>query len=183
MAVVDADVAWVAHPALVEEAMTIFNDKMPTPNQLHKQTPHDTKASDLVALCHGDMTLRGLKMNIDICLQYMTAWLAGSGAVPIHHLMEDAATCEISRSQLWMWVRHHCCLQEGMYVTSDLVHEWIDKLKGDKDERAVALLKAITMGKEDVVKVKGCKVQEVKGYPDFVTDVMVKELEGGDAKM
>ncbi len=101
------DGTWVAHPGLVPIAQQIFDEYMPTPNQLHVRR-EDVKANrdDLILAPPGTITRAGFLGNIDVCVRYMAAWLDGLGCVPIHHLMEDAATAEISRAQLWQWLRH-----------------------------------------------------------------------------
>ena len=104
------DGTWVAHPALVKIAMDIFNEHMPGPNQLHRPlsvsfVDNPTALID-VAIPGGKITEAGVIGNIDAALLYMNAWLAKNGCVPINHLMEDAATAEIARSQLWQWVYH-----------------------------------------------------------------------------
>jgi malate synthase len=99
------DGTWVAHPALVPVARAVFDEYMPTPNQLHVQPgPADGDREALLAPCTGTVTRAGFAGNIEVCLAYLAAWLDGSGCVPIHHLMEDAATAEIARSQLWQWL-------------------------------------------------------------------------------
>jgi len=101
------DGTWVAHPGLVEVARDVFDRIMPRPNQLDvKRDDVCVKASDLLAFApQAPITEKGLRTNISVCLQYMGSWLAGNGCVPINHLMEDAATAEISRSQIWQWIR------------------------------------------------------------------------------
>lgn len=99
------DGTWVAHPALVPIAKAIFDEYMPTPNQL--QVARDDVVADrntLVAPSEGTITRAGFAANVEICLRYLAAWIDGQGCVPIHHLMEDAATAEISRAQLWQWL-------------------------------------------------------------------------------
>lgn len=99
------DGTWVAHPALVPVAMEIFNHYMPGPNQLHRLYPDKTiTAADLLALPQGAITEAGIKNNIAVSLRYIESWIRGVGCVPIFNLMEDAATAEISRSQLWQWI-------------------------------------------------------------------------------
>jgi len=101
------DGTWVAHPALVQVALQAFDRLMPTPNQIHRQRD-DVKvgAADLLRFePKAPITERGVRINISVGIQYLEAWLRGSGAVPIFNLMEDAATAEISRAQLWQWLR------------------------------------------------------------------------------
>jgi malate synthase len=99
------DGTWVAHPALVAVARAIFDEHMPTPNQL--SVSRDDVVADRVTLLApstGTITRAGFEANVEICLRYLAAWIDGQGCVPIHHLMEDAATAEISRAQLWQWL-------------------------------------------------------------------------------
>jgi malate synthase len=101
------DGTWVAHPALVPVAQAVFDEHMPTPNQLHVQREDvEVSRDQLIAPCGGTITREGFENNIEVALRYTTAWLSGLGCVPIHHLMEDAATAEIARAQLWQWLHH-----------------------------------------------------------------------------
>ena len=122
------DGTWVAHPGLVPLAKEVFDRLMPTPNQLHKSR-HDvhTTATDLLRFePKGPITEAGLRANIEVALCYLGVWLAGTGCVPIHNLMEDAATAEISRSQVWQWIHSpHGVLEDGRKVTLDMVRELI----------------------------------------------------------
>ncbi|MBY0506088.1 MAG: malate synthase A [Bryobacteraceae bacterium] len=117
------DGTWAAHPGLVPVALAVFNEHMPGPNQIAKQRDDVVTAEQLLKPTVGDITERGLRMNIDIGLQYLESWLNGNGCVPIYNLMEDAATAEISRAQVWQWVRHGVQLTDGRTVTMDLVRE------------------------------------------------------------
>jgi len=99
------DGTWVAHPALVPIAQAIFDEHMPAPNQLGVLRDDVLADRDtLLAPSAGSITRAGFAANIEICLRYLAAWIDGQGCVPIHHLMEDAATAEISRAQLWQWL-------------------------------------------------------------------------------
>ncbi|KAL6765165.1 malate synthase [Haematococcus lacustris] len=125
------DGTWVAHPDLVKIALEIFNQHMPQANQLHvRREEVKVTAADLLSLkgISGGITEKGLRSNLDVALQYMEAWLRGVGCVPIHNLMEDAATAEISRSQIWQWVRHSARTSEGKVVTAD----WVAQLLQDE---------------------------------------------------
>ena len=116
------DGTWVAHPGLVPVAMEIFNEGMPGANQLHVMREEvRTAGADLLKPHQGTMTDAGLRLNIDVGFQYLTAWLGGSGCVPIYNLMEDAATAEISRSQVWQWIRHGVVTTDGQTVTAERV--------------------------------------------------------------
>ena len=99
------DGTWVAHPGLIPVARAIFDAHMPTPNQMRRARA-DVRATrdELIAACGGTITRAGFLNNIDVCVRYLAAWFDGHGCVPIHHLMEDAATAEIARAQLWQWL-------------------------------------------------------------------------------
>jgi len=101
------DGTWVAHPDLVPVAMDVFDAVMPSKHQIHKkrQSPRVSDAA-MIKPHSGTVTEGGLRTNIDVGIRYTAAWLCGRGAVPIHNLMEDAATAEISRTQIWQWLRH-----------------------------------------------------------------------------
>ncbi len=116
------DGTWVAHPGLVGLAREIFDRRMPGPNNLQVLREDVTVgAADLLAVPKGEITAAGLANNVDVGIRYLAAWLGGNGCVPIHHLMEDAATAEISRAQLWQWRHHGCRLADGRAVTMELV--------------------------------------------------------------
>ena len=101
------DGTWVAHPALVAVAQEIFDQYMPAPNQLGKlREDVQVTREQLLAAPGGTITRAGFDNNVEVCLRYTAAWLNGLGCVPIHHLMEDAATAEIARAQLWQWLHH-----------------------------------------------------------------------------
>ncbi len=117
------DGTWVAHPALVPIAKEIFDQHMPTPNQYTKQRPDvNYTAKDLLDFQpEGPITEAGLRNNISVGIQYLGAWLAGNGCVPVFNLMEDAATAEISRSQIWQWIRSDKAkLDDGRKITVEL---------------------------------------------------------------
>jgi malate synthase len=116
------DGTWVAHPGLVPVAKQIFDEHMKGPNQIGvKRDEVRVTAEDLVQVPEGAITEGGLRWNIDVGLQYLEAWLRGSGCVPIYNLMEDAATAEICRAQIWQWVRHGAKLDDGRTVTASMV--------------------------------------------------------------
>jgi malate synthase len=130
------DGTWVAHPGLVGIAREVFDRLMPGPNNLQRLR-EDVKvaAADLLAVPQGEITMAGLRNNIDVGIRYLAAWLGGNGCVPIHNLMEDAATAEISRAQLWQWVRHGSRLADGAAVTLARVRQEIaDQLVRIREE-------------------------------------------------
>jgi len=121
------DGTWVAHPDLVPVAEEVFNRMMPRPNQLDVLR-EDVKASrdKLLEMHEGDRTEAGLRLNIRVGIQYIEAWLKGRGAVPLYNLMEDAATAEISRMQVWQWIYHRATLKDGREVTADLFEKVLE---------------------------------------------------------
>lgn len=122
------DGSWVAHPGLVPVALDAFNRLMPAPNQIDRQRDDVTvSAADLVRVPEGAVTEAGVKTNVAVGLRYTEAWLGGNGCVPIFNLMEDAATAEISRAQLWQWTRHGIKLDDGRPVTAALVRDMLAK--------------------------------------------------------
>jgi malate synthase len=117
------DGTWVAHPGLVPVAKAVFDEHMPQPNQYGKQRPDvNVIAADLLKFQPAaPITEGGLRNNISVGIQYLGAWLAGNGCVPVYNLMEDAATAEISRSQIWQWIRSgKGVLVDGRKVTVEL---------------------------------------------------------------
>lgn len=116
------DGTWVAHPGLVQVAMEQFDTHMPTPNQIdRKREDVHVTAENLLEVPTGTITEDGLRLNINVGIQYIASWLRGNGAAPINNLMEDAATAEISRSQVWQWIRHpEGKLEDGRKITVEL---------------------------------------------------------------
>lgn len=136
------DGTWVAHPGLVGLAREIFDEGMPGPNQI--RTPENAVSSvgaeQLLEVPRGPITMEGLEKNIDIALQYLESWLRGYGCVPIYNLMEDAATAEISRAQIWQWAHYGARLPDGQTITIDLVKQKIDSvLKRLESERGAVV--------------------------------------------
>jgi malate synthase len=123
------DGSWVAHPDLVALCREVFDATLgSSPNQLSKQRPEvSVSAADLLAVSKtpGSITEAGLRNNVSVGLQYLASWLGGNGAVAIFNLMEDAATAEISRSQVWQWLHNNVRLDDGPLVTRDLVQRII----------------------------------------------------------
>ena len=123
------DGTWVAHPGLVGVAMDVFNAHMPGANQLDRPSDNLTiTAADLLAVPEGEITPEGLRINVAVGLRYLESWLRGNGCVPIFNLMEDAATAEISRAQIWQWIRHpRGRFADGTKITAQLVREVLDR--------------------------------------------------------
>ena len=122
------DGTWVAHPGLVDVAKAVFDEHMPTPNQIHRQRPDiSVAAADLLDFRpEQPITEAGLRNNISVGIQYIGAWLAGNGCVPVYNLMEDAATAEISRSQIWQWIRSpKGVLDDGRKITTDMFRQML----------------------------------------------------------
>ena len=118
------DGTWVAHPDLVPVAMDIFNLYMQTPNQIFKQRPDvEVNAKDLLAVPAGTITEEGLRNNISVGILYIESWLRGQGAVAIYNLMEDAATAEIARTQVWQWLHSQAVLEDGRTISLELYQQ------------------------------------------------------------
>lgn len=114
------DGTWVAHPDLVPIALEIFDKYMPTKNQIHvKREDVKVTEADLLEVPTGTITEEGVRKNINISILYLASWLNGQGAAALHHLMEDAATAEISRSQLWQWLQNKVTLDNGKVLTEN----------------------------------------------------------------
>ena len=129
------DGTWVAHPGLVQTALDAFAGVMPGPNQLHVHPPGETTAAQMLEPLHGPITEKGVRWNLHVGVRYLEAWLGGSGAEPIHNLMEDLATSEISRSQLWQWLRYGAKLDDGRPVTAEMFDELLaDELRQIREE-------------------------------------------------
>jgi malate synthase len=116
------DGTWVAHPALVPIAREVFDEYMMGPNQIDRRVATTVRSNDLLTVPEGTATMAGLHLNIDVAIQYLESWLRGNGCVPIYHLMEDAATAEICRAQVWQWVHHGVMTETGQRITADLVY-------------------------------------------------------------
>jgi malate synthase len=133
------DGTWVAHPGLVAIAKEVFDAHMKTPNQISRK--HDDvriTRKDLLTIPDGEITEQGLRWNIDVGLQYLESWLRGSGCVPIYNLMEDAATAEICRSQVWQWAKHGARLSDGRPVTHEMIRQIIGEQKNQLRRGRVA---------------------------------------------
>ncbi len=147
------DGAWVAHPGLVGPVMEVFNREFQGDNQLERVPDANIKAADLLDVQKGDITEAGFRNNVDVALQYLEAWLGGRGAVGIYYLMEDVATAEIARSQLWQWVHYGATRSDGVQISPDVYREVrtqeVAKLVGHRHQhnfaQAVELLDALVL--------------------------------------
>ncbi|EGS22776.1 malate synthase-like protein [Thermochaetoides thermophila DSM 1495] len=166
------DGTWVAHPALASVASEVFNKYMPTPNQLFVRR-EDVKitANDLLNMnVPGKITEDGIKKNLSIGLGYMEAWIRGVGCVPINHLMEDAATAEVSRSQLWQWVRHGVTTAEGKRVDKAYVLKLLKDIAADLAAKAPKGNKYQLAAQYFATQVTG------EDYADFLTSLLYDEI-------
>ncbi|EGG21929.1 malate synthase [Cavenderia fasciculata] len=146
------DGTWVAHPALIPTALEQFNLHMKTPNQIHIIPPNPSfTAKDILSIPEiksDDISEEGLKGNIIVGVEYLDAWLNGNGCVPINHLMEDAATAEISRSQIWQWIKHKSKLSNGKVITLEYFNQILKELQPvleNRNKKSTTLKDSIPM--------------------------------------
>lgn len=158
------DGTWIAHPGLADTAMAVFNQALgDQPNQLHVLREDDAPitAEHLLSPCEGQRTEAGMRANIRVALQYLTAWISGNGCVPIDGLMEDAATAEIARTSIWQWIRHQQRLVDGRVVTAELFQQLLSeelhrlqtssgeaRFSADRYGEAARLMTEITLEKQ-----------------------------------
>jgi malate synthase len=144
------DGTWVAHPDLVPVAMEVFDRLMPTPNQLGKlREDVVVTREDMLKMHAGARTEAGLREDIRVGVQYIEAWLRGRGAVPLYNLMEDAATAEISRAQVWQWIQHGAALDDGRVVTGEMFSALLDEemapFSGGRFPEAIQLFSSMSL--------------------------------------
>ncbi|MCA0153221.1 malate synthase A [Winogradskyella vincentii] len=169
------DGTWVAHPALVEVAMNEFDKYMPTPNQIFRKRENlSITESDLLEIPKGTITEAGIRKNINVGILYMEAWLRGHGAVALYHLMEDAATAEISRTQLWQWLKNKVILEDGRQFNASLFEEFFD----DEVEKIVT-----EVSEEKIESTKFCEAVQLfkrlvtqDKFEEFLTLSAYKQL-------
>lgn len=170
------DGTWVAHPGLIQIAKDVFDRLMPEANQINnKRDDVNVTSKDLLEVPKGEITETGFRHNINVALQYLEAWLNGNGCVPIYNLMEDAATAEISRAQLWQWINHESgILNDGRKVTLELYHKFaaeelekIKKMVGEERFRSGKYLTALSLMN---------KLTEDKKFDEFLTLVAYDEI-------
>mgnify|MGYP006286871645 CR=1 FL=1 len=145
------DGTWVAHPGLVEIAKEVFDEQMPEANQIDKKREDvDVSAADLLEVPDGERTLAGLRHSIRVGVQYLEAWLGGYGCVPLYNLMEDAATAEICRTQIWQWIHHEAEMEDGEALTvsrfRDLLEEEVEEqgFEGGRFDDAIELFEQLS---------------------------------------
>jgi malate synthase len=170
------DGTWVAHPGLVPIAMEIFDKYMPTPNQIHiLREDVNVTANDLLKVPEGEITEKGLRTNIDVGIRYLESWLRDTGCVPIYNLMEDAATAEISRAQLWQWARHRANLSDGRKITVDLFKEFLkeelNKIKIEIGEQTY------NSGKYKLAEELFTQMVTSEDFPEFLTLTAYKYID------
>jgi malate synthase len=124
------DGTWVAHPGLAQIALDAFNEKMPGKNQINKvQKNQHITVQDLLQVPTGTITEDGFLHNIRVGIQYLAAWMIGNGCVPLYNLMEDAATAEICRTQLWQWIHHTASFDNGKPITAEFFQTSLETIK------------------------------------------------------
>jgi len=164
------DGTWVAHPGLVPIALEVFDRLMPSSNQISKQLlDYDPVPKDLLTVPEGQITEAGVKQNVAVGLGYLEAWLRGIGCVPLFNLMEDAATAEISRAQLWQWIHHGARLSDGRVVNlklvDDLIASELERQKSTVDaKRLVAYEQAATLMRDLIRAPKFVEFLTVPAY-------------------
>lgn len=133
------DGTWVAHPALVSVAKDVFDQFMPSQNQIDKKFDYQITENDLLEIPKGEITEKGVRKNINVGILYIESWLMGIGAAAIYNLMEDAATAEISRTQIWQWLKNEAVLSDDRILTREMILQWefeelerIEKYVGEK---------------------------------------------------
>lgn len=170
------DGTWVAHPGLVSVAKEIFDERMKGPNQLHVlREDVEVTARDLMKVPTGEITEDGLRLNIDVGIQYLESWLRGMGCVPIYNLMEDAATAEICRSQVWQWVMHGARMNNGRAVTPALVRETIaEELEKLGANQGAA---SFDTGKFDLAARLFDQITTGAEFPEFMTLVAYEHID------
>ncbi len=174
------DGTWVAHPGLVGIAKEIFDQQMPGANQIaRKRQDVHVNAADLLKVPEGTITEAGLRQNLNVGVGYLEAWLRGTGCVPLYNLMEDAATAEISRAQIWQWIRHKAKLADGRAIDKALCRKLLDE-----ELRKLAALAgpdAYAKGRyKDAAKIFD-ELIEAERFPEFLTIPAYERLIGEGA--
>lgn len=162
------DGTWVAHPGLVKTAMDIFNEYMPTPNQIaNKRLDVKVTEEDLLTVPEGTITENGIRENINVSILYIESWLQGNGAAALYHKMEDAATAEISRTQLWQWIQHGSTTDTGTVITQQMIDSLIPE-ELEKIENYVGIERYKSGRFAEAVEIFNYLLKD-KDFPDFLT--------------
>lgn len=162
------DGSWVAHPGLVKTAMDIFDEYMPNANQIdNKRLDVEVTAADLLAVPQGTITEKGIRENINVSILYIESWLQGNGAAALYHKMEDAATAEISRTQLWQWIQNGSITDAGEGITQEMIDSLIpQELKNI--ENYVGVERYNSGRFTEAVEIFNFLLKD-KDFPDFLT--------------
>ena len=166
------DGTWVAHPDLVPVAMEVFDAEMPSKHQIHKKRQTQRVTDEAMLAPHsGTVTEAGVRTNIEVGIRYIAAWLCGRGAVPIHNLMEDAATAEISRSQIWQWLVHGATVQMEGGFTETLTQRLYERLYNEEVKKLSAELGPVAFAEGRFVEASQIFTQTATAQvlPDFLT--------------
>ena len=166
------DGTWVAHPDLVAVAMEVFDTEMPSKHQIHKKRQAQRVTNEAMLAAHsGTVTEAGVRTNIEVGIRYIAAWLCGRGAVPIHNLMEDAATAEISRSQIWQWLAHGATVQMKGGFTETLTQRLYERLYNEELGKLASELgpEAFAKGRFDEAAKLFTETATAQILPDFLT--------------
>ena len=162
------DGTWVAHPGLVKTAMDIFNEYMPTPHQIsNKRLDVKVTEEDLLTVPEGTITENGIRENINVSILYIESWLQGNGAAALYHKMEDAATAEISRTQLWQWIQHGSTTDTGTVITQQMIDSLIPE-ELEKIENYVGIERYKSGRFAEAVEIFNYLLKD-KDFPDFLT--------------
>ncbi|MCH8342775.1 MAG: malate synthase A [Planctomycetes bacterium] len=174
------DGTWVAHPGLVPLARAVFDAHMPQPNQIQRTRAEvQVTAEDLCRLPTGTRTEAGLRHNVRVGVQYLEAWLGGQGCVPLYHLMEDAATAEICRTQVWQWIRHGSTLDDGRTITETLFGNVLDEeMARLRDGREPARLDAARTTRARDLFVRLCTARTCENFLTLAAYEQLDRLAG-----
>jgi malate synthase len=171
------DGTWVAHPGLVSVAQKVFDEGMPHANQIDRvDRTGPVSAAQILAIPDGSITPRGFRTNVRVALRYLEAWLRGIGCVPIDNKMEDAATVEIARSQLWQWIRHKARLEDGQVIDAPMFWHALHR-----ETEALAAERGAGATSPDSVRRASTLLEEVvtsASFVDFLPVVAYMELDG-----
>jgi malate synthase len=169
------DGTWVAHPGLVPIAKAIFDEFMPQPNQIATAMPtKEITAKDLLTVPEGPVTEKGLRQNLNVGILYLEAWLRGNGCVPLYNLMEDAATSEISRTQVWQWLKNRVTLADGRTLTPELYRQVFDEEVGAV--RARLAEEGVGAGRYELAAQLFDRMIRSEELPEFLTLSAYEEL-------